>query len=403
MSERRNLILLTIDAWRPDFVDSHDGVRLTPALDPWRRRMVGFANAYANAPWTSPALLSMFSGEPAHRHGVHFEWSTPRPHGPALAANLAAAGWHVPNLCYLNRLVNYRHLGYELARSPQPPAGPTDSTLLDAIASTPEPFFLWFHYKFVHLPYDAPARYRSRWALGDVPRHLQGSVGSGFVVPRQTFKLDRQDRHVIRKMYAAGVLQMNDWLAGVLQAVEARRLQDRTALVLTSDHGEELLEHGHVGHASTAHHATLYEEVLRVPLIVLDPRITAPRVLQRRVQGLDLFPTLHRLAGLPAPDCEGFDLTPALFAGREPSVARDRPFVFCSATMGCPTPRERAHERIDGVSDGAHKLVVLRDTQTQTHLYDLRRDPRERQPVRAAKVEQRLLRILKQARSSATW
>ena len=400
MAERRNLILLTIDAWRPDFVDAFEGVPLTPALDAWRSRTVRFAEAFANAPWTSPALLSVFSGLPAHNHGVHHEWSTPRRGGPALAVNLAAAGWHVPNLCYLNRLTNYDNLGYPRQTAPMPPLGPEDPLLLAAIAATPEPFFLWFHYKFVHLPYHAAAPYRQRMGLVNIPARLQESVGSGFVVPRHQFALEASDRDLIRRMYAASVLQMNDWLAKVLQGVTDRRLEERTAIVLTSDHGEELMEHGHVGHASTAHHATLFDEVLRVPLLVLDPQVTAPRTLQRRVQGLDLFPTLHRLAGLAAPPCAGVDLTPAIWGSDEPAMAADRPFAFHSASMGCPTPPERASECVEGVSDGRHKLIVERFGATRTALYDLGQDPGELRPMQAPEAEAGLLEALRQARGA---
>ena len=53
--DRQNLILLTIDAWRTDFVDEYAGVALTPALQPLSARTVRFERAYATGPWTSPA------------------------------------------------------------------------------------------------------------------------------------------------------------------------------------------------------------------------------------------------------------------------------------------------------------------------------------------------------------
>lgn len=135
----------------------------------------------------------MFSGEDVVRHGVHHVWSAPRPGGPGLVTNLRAAGLHAPNLCYLNRLDNYANLGYATAEAPEPPHGADDATLERAIAETPEPFFLWFHYKYVHLPYWPAEPYRRRFGVVEVPPHLRDSVGTGFVVPRHEFHLDPAD------------------------------------------------------------------------------------------------------------------------------------------------------------------------------------------------------------------
>lgn len=376
----RNVILLTIDAWRADFVDAHEGVPLMPALAPYAGRTVRFDRAYANGPWTTPALVSVFTGESAARHGVHHEWSAPRRDAPGVVKALRAKGFHCPNLCYLNRLDNYDHLGFERPEAPYAPHDWRDATLLDAIAATPEPFFLWFHYKYVHLPYWPEAQYRAMFGVTDVPAHLHESVGTGFVVPRHQFHLDAADAPVVRRMYAAGVRQASDFVARVFEAVEARSLAERTSLVLTSDHGEELLDHGHVGHASTAHHAHLHEEVLRVPLLVVDPRVTQPRHVATRVQGLDLYPTLHALADVDAPPCEGVDLAPAIFGAAEPAVDALRPFYFRAARKGCPTPRAQAAHVTDGWSDGRVKVIRERWDAERFEAYDLAADPQELRP-----------------------
>ncbi len=403
-AERRNVVLLTIDAWRPDFVDEHAGVRLTPALDAVKDRTVRFERAYASAPWTTPALVSAFTGQSPLDHRVWFQWDAPSARGPALVRRLVDAGWSCPNLTYLNELDNYWNLGYAAAETPARPLDGADATVIDALSATPEPFFLWFHYKFVHLPYWQPARYRRALGVETVPEHLRSSVGTGFVVPRAEHSFEPGDAEIMRRMYASGVLAMNTWLERVLGTIDSCGLADRTSVVLTSDHGEELLEHGHVGHASTAHHAHLFEEVLRIPLLVIDPRVTAPGVRSTRVWGPDLYPTLGALAGLPPdtgpdPRSAGVDLSGAVFGPDEPAVAPDRPFVLHSASMGCPTPRERTGESVTGVTDGRHKLVVaLREGVEHVALYDLKADPGERIPIddpaRTAALRARLRRGL---------
>ena len=98
----------------------------------------------------------------------------------------AQGGYTTPNLCYLNRVGNYRNLGYEPSEAPDYPHAPEDDTLVAALRARraqKEPFYLWYHYKFVHLPYWAAEPYRRRMGIDDdaIPRRLRESVCSGFV------------------------------------------------------------------------------------------------------------------------------------------------------------------------------------------------------------------------------
>lgn len=385
--EQRNLVLITIDAWRADFVDAHAGVPLTPGLAARADHSVRFDNAYATGPWTSPPLISIFTGQGAGRHGVHYEWDAPRPGGPALARRLLQAGYEVPNLCYLNRVGNYQHLGYDAAAAPDYPHGPDDDLLLPALQArrgAARPFFLWYHYKYVHLPYWAAAPYRAALGIdeGALPQRLRDSVCKEFVVPRQRFPQQAQDAELVRRLYAANVLQMDAWLTRVLAAACDGPLGERTTVIVTADHGDELLDHGHVGHASTAHHAHLHEEVLRVPLIFIDRRLRGAR-RPERVLGTDLYPTLLALAGL-APDldegpCDGLALTP-LLTGEAGALATERAFYFRSSRRGYQTPREQAGQEVDGFSDGRVKLIDERYDERRLALYDLVSDPGELSP-----------------------
>lgn len=381
-----NLLLLTVDAWRADFVDEYDGIALTPTLSQLQPRAVRFANAYANGPWTSPALVSLFTGENPARHGVHYEWSAPRPGGPALCTALQAAGYFAPNISYLNRVGNYQNLGYSGA-APDYPASPADEGLQAALRSTKEPWFLWYHYKFVHLPYWPGPAYRRLFSITDgrIPARLRDSVCSRFVVPRHEFSFAPEDRELVRRLYAGGVRQMDDFLLRVWETLSQCGLEERTTLVLTADHGEELLEHGHVGHASTAHHATLYEEVLRVPLFIIDPRVKAARTVEARVQGIDLFPTLLSLCGVSSPTPRGQDQAVDLSAfvlsdDAPPGWGTERRFFFESARMGYLTPKSHAGQLVSGWSDGKYKYIFEQYDTPRQLLFDLRRDPHEEHP-----------------------
>lgn len=386
---RRNILLLTIDAWRPDFVDAYEGIPLTPTLRALQSQTVRFSRAYATAPWTSPAIISILTGQSALHHGVHYEWSAPRPGGPALPARLLAAGYRVPNLCYLNRVGNYHHLGYDPAAAPDYPSSPEDDLLpqtLRRLAGEPEtPFFIWYHYKFVHLPYWPHPRYRKLLGVEDaaVPARVRDSVGGLFVVPRFQYPLLPEDRPIVRALYAGAVRQMDDFLARVFATLDATGQLAQTTVVLTADHGEELLDHGHVGHASTSHYATLFEEVLRVPLLFIDARIQEPRTISAPVQGSDLFPTLLRLAGedprltvdSPAVDLAGVLLDPD--AALPAALTPDRLLAFHCARMGYQTPQSHKGHVVTGFTDGRRKYIFEQYESPRRLLYDLASDPTE--------------------------
>lgn len=389
-----NLLLFTVDAWRADFVDAFDGVALTPTLRSLPRP-VRFASAYATGPWTSPALVSIFSGENSAAHGVHHEWSVPRVGGPALARQLQAAGYQTPNICYLNRVGNYQNLGYDAATAPDYPKGPDDDLLLRTLRElrqSEQPWFVWFHYKYVHLPYWPAPAYRRMFGVDDarLPERLRDSVASRFVVPRGEFTLLPEDRELVRRLYAGGVRQMDDFLGRVVAELDAGGQLGRTSLVVTADHGDELLERGHVGHASTAHHATLHDEVLRIPLLIVDPRTAAARTVTERVQGLDLFPTLLSLAGVTSqPNAEAVDLAPLVLAGQLPSgLLAARTFFAASSRMGYLTPRSHAGQWVQSLCDGRQKYLWERYDEPRRLLFDLEKDPGELAPlVEGPKVE----------------
>jgi arylsulfatase A-like enzyme len=186
---------------------------------------------------------------------------------------------------------------------------------------------------------------------------------------------------------------MDDFLGRVLATLDQTGQREQTTIVLTADHGDELLEHGHVGHASTAHFATLYEELLRIPLLVIDPRIVGPRRSQARVQLQDLMPTLLSLAGgtCPQPLPDAVDLSPIVLDALAGSAATperlpaglgpQRPLRFHSSRMGYQTLRRFDGQAVLGFSQGNTKYICERFDEERRLLFDLATDPQEQHPV----------------------
>ncbi|HLP99004.1 MAG TPA: sulfatase-like hydrolase/transferase [Sideroxyarcus sp.] len=382
-SGQRNLILLTVDAWRADFTEAFEGMPLLPALDEVAGHSVRFEQCYANAPWTTPALLSILTGESPVRHGVCYQWSAPRADSPGMAKHLGGKGYALPNVCYLNSINGYQNLGFGPCPVADVAHAANDGTLITALRqqrNNRAPFFLWYHYKFLHLPYWPGAAYRQRLGIDDeaIPQRLRESLCSEWNLPRDKYRFLPADRDIVRRLYAAELLEFNDFLWPLIEELLRGDLLERTTLVLTADHGDEHLEHGHVGHASTAEHATLYEEVLHVPLVVVDPRIGGPRRIAARIQGMDLYPTLLSLAGEPVVAGPGaFDFAPAIIDSGGALPEPGRTFYFHGARMGFRTPPEREGQIIEGISDGRFKFVAERYEAPRFMLYDLANDPAE--------------------------
>ena len=121
-----------------------------------------------------------------------------------------------------------------------------------------------------------------------------------------------------RAMYDASVRYVDDILASFLEEMDSLGLRDETTLVLTSDHGEEFLEHGKLAHTQ------VYPESLWVPLLIVHPRQTEARRVTGIVEMVDLAPTLFDLAGLPElPMVSGSSLVPLMVGAGPASSASE--------------------------------------------------------------------------------
>lgn len=411
---RPNLLLLTIDAWRADFLGSFSGVQLTPTLNSFAHHTLRFEQVYSTGPWTTPGVVSILTGEDALSHAVWYPWSSPRSGGAALASLLGEAGYTIMNYCYKTAADNYQNLGYDPALAEDYPTGPNDDFLprsLGRLANDGQaPWFAWYHYKYVHLPYWPDQRYRRMFGVGDdrLSPYLLETVCKQAVLPRGEVHLSPDDTDILRRLYAANVRQMDDFLARVLTSLDQSGQLSNTTIVITADHGDELLEHGHVGHASTARWATLFEEVLRIPLLIIDSRIKGPRLNRDRVQLQDLMPTILSMAGLRPPPLRDAINLGALVDCATRGTAGDpvtlsdtthqhRALRFHSSRMGYQTQRHGEAQAIVGFLEQSSKYILERFETEKRQLFDLAVDPAEQAPITSGPLvdaaHQRLLEL----------
>jgi arylsulfatase A-like enzyme len=165
-------------------------------------------------------------------------------------------------------------------------------------ASRELPFFLFFHTYAVHdYAWNDPA-YIDRFDPDCKSKAHEITLAWGFTDWLKYSEIPTEaDRACVNRRYDAGIRTADDGLKKLVTLLDTLGLMENTVLLITSDHGEELLERGRVQHGFT-----LYEELTHVPLILRPPGGTVPQHIPDLVEVIDVFPTLLEYAGLPRPE-----------------------------------------------------------------------------------------------------
>jgi hypothetical protein len=183
-----------------------------------------------------------------------------------------------------------------------------------------EAFFLFLHTYSTHAPYDPPERYRSLYWPGPPPDGAFPATGldlSAYNLGQRT--LAPRAVEYYEALYDAQINYTDDVLRGFFAGIAELGLADSVTVILTSDHGEEFLEHGRLVHEQ------VYHECLHVPLVVLRPGQREGRRVKALVQSIDIAPTVYELARVPSarrPTMSGRSLVPWL-EGRGDPIGRD--------------------------------------------------------------------------------
>ena len=233
----------------------------------------------------------------------------------------------------------------------------TSETLDGAVewlrARRTKPFLLFFHSWATHMPYFVRHSERKDWraAKEEVIAGIQADSAAALEATREAY------RQAVER-------QSEDLFASLLGELDALGLREDTAVAFLSDHGESwgerFLDKSEVKGVYHMHGATLYDEVVRVPLILTAPGLE-PATVAEQVRSVDLMPTLLELAGLPARDSDGESLL---------RVDADRPAVIAGTDKGALSQL--------AIRRPPWKLVLHVET-GEEEAYDLARDPRERE------------------------
>ena len=251
-----------------------------------------------------------------------------------------------------------------------------------------KPFFAWVHLEGPHLPLNPPPPYDRMFTPGGQP--LPPDVLARLkpfreqpVIPRTEASVDPRDRDAVTALYDGKVRRTDEEIGRILATLDRVGLTRSTLVIVSADHGEELLDHGFIGHASTSLAGTLFDELIHVPLIMSYPGVLPQgRKVGSLVEGIDVLPTVLDLLGVPAPPVvQGRSLLPLIRGKRRPSV----PQVFAeTTTCGRSCPEGQEQNRLQAVRTPTWKLIRSEDAAGERFaLYHVASDPGERRDVAA--------------------
>lgn len=348
-----NVLIVSFDALRADATGPYGyPLDTTPNLDLFAEQALVFETAYAAAPVTPTSFAAAFTGQYPYRVFVGWQLLP----ATTLAEVMQGTGRATFGLFNNVQVAAERHFdrGFETYRV----ADFSDRELLDEAgqllaAHRDKPFFGWVHFISPHTPYE----YRAKSA------HLAPKLEEGRFATRvdANFHVENDEELArVRQLYDGEVFFADFLFGRLMRRLEDLGLARNTIVIVTADHGEEFMEHGQVGHKS------LYEEVIRVPLIIRHPGAPRGRRTDVPYVNIDLLPTLASLVGAQAPPgIDGLDL-------REPL---ELPRTRIVTGMTAPERYQIAVER------GGNKLIQVCAPEFREELYALATDPGETRDI----------------------
>ncbi|HVS18397.1 MAG TPA: sulfatase [Planctomycetota bacterium] len=450
-----NVLLVVVDALRQDVLGCYGNERVqTPVMDGLAARGVRFDEAWVQAPFTWTSFGSILTGKHPRRHGLVSMVA-----GVRMAPNVTLP-WHLKSARFVDGSgalepddylgaafmtgtlshgsgllrgfdVYYEAMvGHDLVDLERPWTLFRSELVVSRLwtklrgkwwhSQNQDPVAVvasdWFaehgrkrfvsmvHFYSTHTPYDPPPQFRAMYVDPD----YDGPIGAFYSEYREAIEAGEYeptpaDAEQIRNLYYGGVTQADAMIGEILAELERQGVLDHTLVIVTSDHGEELGDHG------LWEHNFMYETNLRVPLIMVLPgRLPAGVVSDALVETTDIVPTVCVLLGVEAPyEPDQID-----------ELGRDRGSIDGHALVDLVHGRAtavREHAFAENgvylaVRDARWKLVVAADALDAddwrtapsagvraAELYDLERDPDEHaNAIDAAPTEaERLLAVLR--------
>ncbi len=384
----KNIVLISLDSLRADHVGCYGyEFPTTPSIDRFAEDAVKFNNAYATAPWTLPSHGSMLTGlYPIVHKGDNIK-SPMAAFPPTLAEVLGDFGYKsaavvsAPFLLdryKLNRGFDYYDQSIADAKNNKNGKHGKNTTrkglkYIDKMKGAP--FFLLLHYWDIHHPYNPQKEY-----IDIFDPDYKGNIDGFNIQDREDFVpgMNPGDLKRLLALYDGEIRYTDDSVGAFLHGLALRGLDKNTIVIITSDHGEEFLEHG-----GRAHLAQCWEETIRVPLLIKTPWINPVNSsFDSPVSLIDLFPTIPALLGLEYenPQLQGISLFDYI-SGSSPLPKRE---LFAETRLGRVSALRKEKK-------GAWTAMITSDLKKYHYfrhpklgfrkLFDLGKDPGEKTDI----------------------
>ncbi|HXV61058.1 MAG TPA: sulfatase [Vicinamibacteria bacterium] len=361
----RGVVIVSIDTLRRDHTSLYGYPRrTTPGLEALSSDALVFEDAVSTSSWTLPAHASLLTSTVPSVHGASDLHVGLSPEWPNLAQLLRDNGFFTQAIVthlYLSRHYGFgtgfdRHRYLPETRAEEV----TDQAIRFLHAWADRDFFLFVHYYDPHWHYDPPAPYDDVFD----PRYEGEATGIWWDFKELTAEeIEPSDLHHIQALYDGEILYTDRHVERLFQEMKRLGVFEESIIVVTSDHGEEFLEHG-----GWEHQKTLYEEQLRIPLVVKLPlSLGHPNGrVEAQVSLIDVAPTVAQVLGVEVPET---------FQGRS-LLDGDEPVEAWSET----------EHTLDGShliamrrgASGDKVIYTLKGNEVGVRVFDLLADPEER-------------------------
>jgi arylsulfatase len=374
------VIIVLVDTLRADHMSLYGYQRpTTPFIDRFASEAVVFERARSQAACTFPSVNSLFTSRYAFDFYVQGENEMGIPaEYPTIAEIMRDRGYHTI-------AVSASPIVRATASKENPNGGfgagfdvfdesclwreaaMVNARALELIGEGREPFFLYLHYMDPHGPYAPPAAHQKQFAgpyeghdfiaAGDI-----GPIGEMLYDDGPELEISDRDLQHLVDLYDDEILYFDGQFERLVASLRKDDLLDRSLLVLTSDHGEEFLEHGHVGHCRG-----VWNNLTHVPLLMRVPGSDGGGRTEAPVQLVDIVPTLLEEFSIDT-EAIPFDGTPLGHQLRDGDPAMARGYAFSDQSKYRAADDGRWHFILDGV-------------ESTVTLYDVRADPLEQRDL----------------------
>jgi arylsulfatase A-like enzyme len=400
-----NVILIVLDTVRADHMTSYGSERnTTPFIDSIAKKSTLFTNAYSTSCWTLPSHGSLFTGRYAFSHGATQEHLYLEDTYTTLAERLYLKDYQTvafsanPLVGESTNMLQGFDRKYQIQTKNRKKTifQNLSQGILSMIRQHPlnvamkkwwalkydpkKPFFIFFNYMDAHSPYMPPSRYANMMvSKEDIPR-IKKIPQDWPLYYTGEIQYTAEDFELLNSLYDAEIRYLDDAIKDLVRFLEKRKALDNTLLIITSDHGENIGDHGLVDHVFA-----LYNTTLHIPLIIKHPTLFPEgEACNAPVQINDLFKTISTVCQIQRGTQQEYlySLLPKNWSDISDSRLLFAEYFFPEQALSCFGEEEAGMKVLDRFrrslrSAQIQGIKVVEASDGKNEFYDLIRDPAE--------------------------